>query len=1114
MAVTSEGAPDGAATAILLTDVESSTALWERHPDHMQQVLARHDRIIAEAVDRHGGRLLRVRGEGDSTFSTFPCPAAAVRAACEAQQQFAEADWPAGSALRVRMAVHAGALWDRSGEPVGEAVARAARLRDRAAGGQIIVTAAVARAVGDGAASNVRFIDIGDVALRGFTRGERAFVVAATPSVHSTGEPRVLRPIELAPGLPPVLADAAMRLLVGRRDELARLRGWWSDTVRNRKTFVTIAGEPGVGKTRLVAALASQVACEDGLVLYAGCDEAGSAPFGPITAALHRYLMQCSPEEVAVRCGEGASELARLMPDIRAKLPNLPRPAETETISERARLFDAVSTLLVNLSRATPVLFVVDDVHWARVPTLLMLRHLIADERPTSIMFVATYRDSDIAATDQIVKLLGSLGSTHRTHIELRGLAADELSQLVNAAIGDGNLDGRVSTKLYQLSAGNPLFAIELADEVRHTHNADPEAARKLPASVRDSVHQRLRRMPLLVRQVVETASVTGSGIHARALVQALASAGQEPEIHDAVDHALSARFLTCHDDDIITFSHAVVQRAVYDELAPMRRRYLHTTVARAIEQVGMADGQPAELARHWSQSTDATAVARALHYFTVAGRRALERLAYEEAVTDLESARQLVTPTLTSDAAKVSAARLYLLLGRAYERCGDVTAARSAALEAATLSRACKAGDVCAEAAALYAQWTAVGVIDMTIEELCRDALAMLPAEDTATRAVVTARLAWYLAWSAGEPARAAELADAAIAAARDSGSDGALIQALNAKAAALIGSPAHEQRLRVCDELHTVAARSKKPAHLQQALFHRAQARLTAGDRAGFEADLCQYAELGDQLRWWGVQGVVAQWRAMLAILDGDFPAARRHADAAATTGGRAQDYLTNYAGQQFLIRWHVDEPTRLLEDTNSLLTRQPTLPVFHIARALLLAELGNHDAARTALDEQLPDGLSSLPPDLLWVATAAMTVETIALIHDRERADEAYSLLLPYAGATLVVAQGVACLGSTHRYLGMLATVLNNWQAAEMHFRQALTNDEPLRSRPLRVRTHTWYAAMLAARQRSADIQQAQRLLANAAQDAARLGLTQLTRTIACELASIDEATAQGS
>jgi class 3 adenylate cyclase len=244
----------GGTVTFLLTDVEGSTKLWEAHPQAMEQALACHDRIVSEAVATHNGKLLKHKGEGDSTFAVFARPSDAAAAALACQRTLTSEAWSDGIDLRVRMAIHTGEAELRDGDYFGPTVNRTARLRGTAHGGQIVISQATADLVCDRLPEGAVLKDLGAHRLPDLGRPETVFGL-----IHSD-IPSKFPPLRSLDAFPSNL-PAQLTSFIGRERELKLV----ADRLRSAR-LVTLTGTGGVGKTRLAVHAAADVlvSCPDG----------------------------------------------------------------------------------------------------------------------------------------------------------------------------------------------------------------------------------------------------------------------------------------------------------------------------------------------------------------------------------------------------------------------------------------------------------------------------------------------------------------------------------------------------------------------------------------------------------------------------------------------------------------------------------------------------------------------------------------------------------------------------------------------------------------------------------------------------------------------------------
>src|ERR1700758_1275559 len=490
------------AVTFLLTDIEGSTAAWEADADAMGVALARHDELVEQVVTSRGGRLIKTRGEGDATFSVFERPSAAAAAAIELQEAIVGEPWALREPMRIRVALHTGEAELRDGDYFGRAVNRAARLRSLAAGGQILCSGATAELVIDSLPDDVLLADLGMRQLKNLARPEHVFELRFETADDEPQAVPTDQPFE-RPSLPPVLAGPGP--FVGRGSELERLFAAWQTALAGATNAVLIAGEPGVGKTRLAGEWSRQAYEQGALVIYGRCDEDLGAPYQPFAEAL-RSLVPCLGT-VALRGLRGVEALLPLVPGLTEVLPDLAAPTRADPDTERYALFDAVVALLGIASAGAPVILILDDLHWAAKPTLLLLRHLLRFGEHARVQVVGTYRSTDLDRSHPLAAMLADL---HRDRtadrLQLGGLDEDDVTAYVAEA---GYHDEELARALASVTGGNPFFLIEA---LRHVAESGGRGeASTLPQGVREAVSRRLSRLAPEANKALSAAAVVGS---------------------------------------------------------------------------------------------------------------------------------------------------------------------------------------------------------------------------------------------------------------------------------------------------------------------------------------------------------------------------------------------------------------------------------------------------------------------------------------------------------------------------------------------------------------------------------------------------------------------------
>lgn len=658
------------AVTFLLTDIEGSTAAWEADADGMAVALARHDELVEQVVTSRGGRLIKTRGEGDATFSVFERPSAAAAAAIELQDAITHEPWASVEPIRVRMALHTGEVELRGGDYFGRAVNRVARLRSLAEGGQILCSGATAELVIDSLSDDVMLNDLGTRQLKNLARPEHVFELrletAAAPPQPQTVEPPMERP-----GLPAVLVGPGP--FVGRSRELERLLSVWQTALAGGVPTVLIAGEPGVGKTRLAGEWSQQAYAQGAVVLYGRCDEDLGAPYQPFAEAL-RSLVPCMGAD-RLRGLRGVEALLPLAPGLTDVLPDLVARAHPDPDTERYALFDAVVALLEIASKGAPVLLILDDLHWAAKPTLLLLRHLLRFGDHARVQIVGTYRSTDLDRSHPLAAMLADLhrgapsGTANR--LSLSGLDEEDVTAYVTEA---GYDDEELAHALATVTGGNPFFLIEALRHVDESGGVWDQST--LPQGVREAVSRRLSRLPVETNKALAAAAVVGSRFAVELVEQVVGN-----DLIDALDEACQAGIVIEEPGGHYRFNHAIVRQSLLAELASVRRMRLHQRIAATLEtRPGADDELLAELAHHYFECAWAGNAAKAAFYCRRAADQAMARLAYEGAADLYHQALHALEeiddelPDRDAQTAELLVARCEALLAA-----GDVTSAASA---------------------------------------------------------------------------------------------------------------------------------------------------------------------------------------------------------------------------------------------------------------------------------------------------------------------------------------------------------------------------------------------------------------------------------------------------
>ena len=867
------------------------------------------------------------------------------------------------------------------------------------------------------------------------------------------------------PGPPPRRSAArAARLgpsspFVGRTAEHGRLAAAWEQARSGRRQAVLLGGEPGIGKTRLANQVAG-VAEDDGAVVLCGrCTEDLGVPYQPFAEALRQHVATFAPDQLD-RCGADVRDLAHLVPGLAHWVP----PGATVGTApdvERWRLFEAVLGVLATAARRAPVLLVVDDLHWAAEPTLLLLRHLLCSSEAMALLVVATYRDTE--ASRPLADLLADL---HRepgiTRLTLTGLEPAEVASLVVAAGGHGEAD--LAGAVHAATAGNPFFVEEVLRHLAETGGlGQGPVAVGLPDGVREVVARRLRRLSEPANVALALAAVIGVEFDAELLEVAGAELGGD-ELLDALDEAVAAKVVleAGHLPGRYRFAHALVRQTIYQGLTPTQRARLHRQVGHAIEAARGDDlGEDlAVLAHHFAAGSRPGAVSKAVDFALRAGTYALDSLAQEDAVVHLERGLDVLARYGPRDPAR--RADLFLALAEARYRLSDLPGTKAAALSAAEAARAAGSAERLARAASAFGHYSTAGVLDIQVVALCEDALAAIGDDDPGLRSQVLATLGGIRHVSGDS--RGEELTAEALVLARRAGDRTSLARALFARCVTLQGTPRAGERLRLADELVELSEASGNLFWLVNARRMRAPTRLTLGQLTGFVADADALDRYGGELRSPLPLALAAEWRGLRALLEGRFDEVDALIEEVLRFAGQDANFRNACTAQRWCLHYERGDLAEMLPVVMVAVEHNPGLPGFRALLALTHVELGHADDARRELDVLAADDFGAIPRDLIWTATLAALAEVAVAVGDDHHVQVLERLLRPFAGQLVVVASGIYCPGAVDRFLGMLAARVGRHEDAEAHFVAALALEASVGAVPHVARSRYWRARNL--------------------------------------------------
>ena len=535
----------------------------------------------------------------------------------------------------------------------------------------------------------------------------------------------------------PVVNEARGQAFIGRAPELGRLADAYGRVGAGEPWTVVVAGEAGIGKTRLVGAFAATVRAAGGRVMVGGCLPlgAGGLPYGPLVEAFRALFRDVDPGALPALLGPSRAELARLMPEVRtaaerrtvADVTDPDSPSGRDTVEDRfaqLRLFELVLGVLERLARVSPVVVIVEDLQWADPSTRDLVAFLVRNLRDERVLLVATIRTDETDPSGAFLSYLAGLERGDRVdRIDLTRFAREDLAALMADELGKAP-DPDLVTRILDRSGGNPFFAEQVLAASRET------STDALPARLRDVLLARVAAVSVAGQEVLRVASAAGSRIDDDLL--ATVSDLAPPAVREGLREVVERRILVPAPDPSdprYVFTHALLREVIHASLLPGERARLHARYAEELEgrDRDRAAGRPstgpppsaAEIADHWRAAGDAR---RALAATVDAGIAAERAAAFPDAHGQFLRALEL------------------------WEIVPDATAALD---RTGVLVRAAETGVLIGEyAAAVTFGERALALVDHAV--------------DPARAASLHERQRWYL-WEAGDHVAAAAAVEAA---------------------------------------------------------------------------------------------------------------------------------------------------------------------------------------------------------------------------------------------------------------------------------------------------------------------------------------------------------------
>jgi DNA-binding CsgD family transcriptional regulator/tetratricopeptide (TPR) repeat protein len=871
------------------------------------------------------------------------------------------------------------------------------------------------------------------------------------------------------------------------------------------RRIVLLGGEAGSGKSRLIREFAAEAAEDGALVLGGSSDAVVRPPYGPFVEALDHLSRAIEPAELRAALGGGGGELTRLIPELSSIVGELPPPAEADPDTERHRLHTAVSHLLARVSRSRRVLLVLEDVHWADAPSLLLLRHL-ARSGDASGLVVATFRDIEADVPDVLSETLADLRRLDEVvRLRLSSLSGEEVGEFVRrAARADiaPELE-ELAGQLFDLTGGNAFLVCELWRALIETNAVDTTdgvvrvrrspAELESPESVREVVSRRLARLAPRTCDLLELAAVAGSEFEPDIVRRASRLA--EPELVSSLEEAAASGMIEELPSPRLAyrFTHELVRRALYDRVSGIRRAELHLRVGEALE----ADREPtgrtlADLAHHFGAAAPFDSTRRGVEYNVLAAGAAVSALAFDDAAARLRTALAL---GIESDERR---AEVYLALGDASHRAGKASDALDAFRTASDIARRVGDANLLARASIGYedACWRP-GIVDEGAVELLEEAVAELDRDDSELRVGLLAGLARAIDFQ-GDHDRASVVRDSAIATARRLGDRTGLANVLVGSYWSLGATPL-EDILGMLTEARDIGDELGDTEIRAEAIAWRVPAFVALADMQSARRELALVGQTAEQTAQPFMIHVAEHYGSAIALCDGRLEDAEAHAlrshEWSRLLTGR--DASGIYGIQMFSLRREQGRLDELEPVVRIVAGREPRDGPWGPGLVALLAELGMEPEAKRELARLAADGIERFRRTL-WLASLTYLTDACSALGDAKTAELVYPELEPFADSNILIGHLVSCYGAADRYLGMLASLLGDADRAEAHFEQALELNRRMEAWTWVAHTAYEYARSLLSHGRDGD-GRAKALLGEAGELAQRIGMATLLRRI---------------
>jgi len=913
-------------------------------------------------------------------------------------------------------------------------------------------------------------------------------------------------------------------VFVGRQREMGELKAALEDTLSGRGQMVMLVGEPGIGKSRTAQELATYAGLRKAQVLWGRCYEGeGAPPYWPWVQAIRAYVRERDVDQLLLEMGAGAADIAEIVSDVRDRLPGLQAPAVLEPEQARFRLFDSICAFLTRASRTQPLVLVLDDLHWADQPSLLLLEFIARELSGARLLLVGTYRDMEVSRGHRLSTTLGELNRERLfRRVLLRGLDQDDVGRFIELVSGVNPPKGMVEA-VHRQTEGNPLFVTEVVrllvqqGELISGQESQRESwSVRIPEGVREVIGRRLDRLSERCNETLTIASIIGREFTLD-LVKPLIEDITEDRLLEVLDEALASRVIEELPKVVgrYQFTHALIQETLAGELSTSRKVRLHARVAQAMEELyGFeSDDHAAELAYHYSEAAIVSGEDKLVHYSLIAGERALAAYAHSEALDHFQ--RGIAAKRRQAGGVQESISNSGG--GSSRETAIDAEmAALSAGLgraQAATLERN-RLGEAVANLSVAFDYYAQVQDIDQVVAiaeqpfypvagqrigqaQLIARALSLVPPDSLALGSIL-ARYCRVLGIEEGDYAGATDAFDRAITIAHSHGDIALQMRALTEAANVDLYHLRWQDCLQKCQDAIKLSAQAGDSHAEILALYTGALASFALGDledmRLKSEAILPYAERLRD--RFW-LAGAL-RCKESVSRLEGNWEAARELNDQGLAIAASEPRSLCNRALLEYESGDFVQGEVfleRLLELMRST-PEGPSLEYAYSAAVILLAARITGNGDRTDIAREAAQTAISFPyvtPHVGSIARVGLGLLAVSQANVSEA--EAQYTELKHTAGTMLLFPTIA----GDRLLALLAQTMGNMETSQSHFEDSLGFCRKAGYRPELAWTCCDYADTLLQRNNEGDRAKAMSLLDESLSIAGQLGMRPLMERV---------------